>query len=217
MRTASLLAALAATALISLAPAPAHALSKLRGVLLIDFGAGIPNPMPSSLSFTVPAQLKSRQDLNQPPNGKPGLQIPARCQGTFTIDLSGNASCSELGGTLQGSTVGGRALARLETPNRKLGGVFESAVTSGADCSLFEGNVTSGSDPFAGDLECAVIGEAFVWQAQINATLSSTVPGFFGIDPSRTNIVTKVFNIQSTADSGIGINNSSVEVVFKRP
>lgn len=217
MRTTSLAAALAAATVLSLAPAPAHALTKLRGVLLIDFGAGISNPMPSTLTFTVPAQLAGRQDLNQPPNGKPGLQIPTRCRGTFTVDLSGNASCNQLGGLLRGSTAGGRALVRLETPNRKLGGVFESAVTSGADCSLFEGNVTSGTDPFEGDLECATIGEAFVWQAQINATLSSTVPSFFGIDPARTNIVTKVFNIQRTADSGIGVNNSSVEVRFKRP
>ncbi len=153
--------------------------ARLRGVLLIDFAAGISNPTPSSLTFTVPSEIRGVQDLNFPPNGQRGLQVPAGCQGTFTIDLSSNPACSELGGLLVGDTDGGRALVRLETIKRTIGEIFESAVTSGAACSLFEGNV-SGSDPFAGDLECSLIAEPFVWQAQINADLASEVPLFFG-------------------------------------
>ncbi len=206
----------AALGLAVAAPAAANP-TRLRGVLLIDFGAGIPNPTPSLVHFVVPKKIESRFDLNDPADGKKGFQIPERCQGAFTIDLSSNPSCNELGGALRGSAHGGRVLLRLETFNKKMGGVFEAEVTSGADCSLFEGNVTSGDDPFMGDLECSSIGEAFVWQAEILSQLASTVPPFFGIDPAKSQIKVKVFNAQRTADSGIGINNSSVEVVFRRP
>ena len=198
-------------------PAGAVAGTRLRGVLLIDFGAGIPNPTPSSVTFSVPPMIRGKQDFNFPANGKPGLQIPEACRGNFTVDMSSNPSCNELAGTLVGSSNGGKALVRLETPNRRLGGIFTTEVTSGAACSLFEGNITSGSDPFAGDLECSLIGETFVWQAQIAAGLASTVPQFFGIDPALTIVIPKVFNLQGTADSGIGINNSSIELRFRKP
>ena len=204
-------------AIVALTAGSAFALPRLRGVLLIDFGAGIANPTPSMVQFTVPEKIQSRHYLNTPPNGKKGLQVPKRCQGSFTIDLSSNPSCSELGGLLQGSTAGGRALLRLESNDKKVGGVFAAEVTSGADCSLYEGNVTSGSDPFMGDLECSLFGEPFVWQAQIMSAIASTVPPFFGVDPSRSRVEVKVFNAQTTGDSGIGINNSSVEVLFRRP
>jgi len=47
--------------------------------------------------------------------------------------------------------------------------------------------------------------------------IASTAPPFFGVDPSRSRIQVKVFNAQTTAASGIGINNSSVEVLSRRP
>lgn len=216
MRSIHLAVVAACVSLLAAAPAGANP-TKLRGVLLIDFASGIPNPTPSLVHFVVPKKIESRFDLNEPADGKKGFQIPERCQGAFTIDLSNNPSCNELGGALRGSTQGGRVLLRLETYNKRMGGVFEAAVTSGADCSLFEGNVISGDDPFMGDLECSAIAEPFVWQAEILSQLASTVPPFFAIDPAKTNIKVKVFNAQRTAESGIGINNSSVEVVFRRP
>jgi len=189
--------------------------TRLRGTITTDFRAGIANPSPSSVTFVVPKSVRGTADLNVPPNGRKGLQVPEECVGTFTIDLTNAETCNQLVGLLQGDTVGGRVLARFEDFRRLTGATFESAVTSGAMCSLYEGNITSGADPFAGSLVCAAVGEAFVWQSQIFEGISTDLFSFFSIPGTAVGSISRLHNGQTTSASGIGVNSSSVEVMFR--
>ncbi len=189
--------------------------TRLRGTITTDFAAGIANPTPSAVTFVVPRVVRGSADLNVPPNGRRGLQVPEECVGTFTVDLTDAATCSELGGVLVGDTVGGRVLARFEDFRRLRGGAFEAEVTSGAMCSLYAGKITSGTDPFAGSLVCAAVGEAFVWQSQIFAGISTDLYSFFSIPNSAVGLIARLHNVQRTSVSGIGVNSSSVDLLFR--
>lgn len=54
-----------------------------------------------------------------------------------------------------------------------------------------------------------------MWQARIFAGISTDLFSFFSIPDTAVGSITRLHNGQRTSASGIGVNSSSVEIIFR--